>query len=479
MGSKEMAALIAKDVIALAREAKVTMIDLKFMDFVGIWQHFSIPVSELSEEIFEEGLGFDGSSIRGWAAIHASDMLVIPDVTTAVLDPFMKHPTLSLICNIFDPITKEAYSRDPRNIAMKAERYLQGTGIADTAYFGPEPEFFIFDEIRYDHGPNHAFYKLDSVEGQWNTGRDEPGGNLGYKPRYKEGYFPVAPTDSQQDIRTEMCLVMEQVGIRVERQHHEVATAGQAEIDIRFNSLVKSADQLQWFKYIVKNVSHRHGKTATFMPKPLVGDNGSGMHTHMSLWKQGKPLFAGDGYAGMSELALWYIGGILKHGPALAAFCNPTTNSYKRLVPGFEAPINLAYSARNRSAAVRIPMYSPSPKSKRMEFRSPDPAANGYLAFAAMLMAGLDGIENRIDPGEALDKDIYGLSPEELRDIPKMPGSLDEALEALRRDHEFLLKGDVFTEDVIRIWIDSKMDKEVTPSRMRPSPMEFALYFDI
>ncbi|WP_050727638.1 type I glutamate--ammonia ligase [Vulgatibacter incomptus] len=474
-----MAALIAKDVIALAREAKVTMIDLKFMDFVGIWQHFSIPVSELSEEIFEEGLGFDGSSIRGWAAIHASDMLVIPDVTTAVLDPFMKHPTLSLICNIFDPITKEAYSRDPRNIAMKAERYLQGTGIADTAYFGPEPEFFIFDEIRYDHGPNHAFYKLDSVEGQWNTGRDEPGGNLGYKPRYKEGYFPVAPTDSQQDIRTEMCLVMEQVGIRVERQHHEVATAGQAEIDIRFNSLVKSADQLQWFKYIVKNVSHRHGKTATFMPKPLVGDNGSGMHTHMSLWKQGKPLFAGDGYAGMSELALWYIGGILKHGPALAAFCNPTTNSYKRLVPGFEAPINLAYSARNRSAAVRIPMYSPSPKSKRMEFRSPDPAANGYLAFAAMLMAGLDGIENRIDPGEALDKDIYGLSPEELRDIPKMPGSLDEALEALRRDHEFLLKGDVFTEDVIRIWIDSKMDKEVTPSRMRPSPMEFALYFDI
>ncbi len=474
-----MAAPSVRDVIALAKEAKIAMIDFKFLDFVGLWQHFSIPASELSEEIFEEGLGFDGSSIRGWVAIHASDMLVIPDPSTAVLDPFMAEPTLSLICNIFDPITKEAFSRDPRNIATKAERYLQGTGIADTAYFGPEPEFFVFDEIRYDHGPNHAFYRIDSGEGQWNTGRDEVGGNLGYKPRYKEGYFPVAPMDSQQDLRTEMCKVMEQVGIQVERQHHEVATAGQAEIDIRYNSLVKCADQLQWFKYIVKNVSRRHGKTATFMPKPIFGDNGSGMHVHISLWKEGKPLFAGEGYAGVSELAMWFIGGILRHGPALAAFCNPTTNSYKRLVPGFEAPVNLAYSARNRSAAVRIPMYSPSPKAKRMEFRSPDPAANGYLAFAAMLMAGLDGIENRIDPGEPLDKDIYGLSPEELKDIPKMPDSLEGALECLRRDHEFLLQGDVFTEDVIKTWIEYKTAKEVHPTRLRPSPMEMALYFDI
>jgi len=474
-----MASLSAKDAIALAKQAEVTMIDLKFMDFLGLWQHFSIPASEFSEELFEEGLGFDGSSIRGWAAIHASDMLVIPDPSTAVLDPFMKEPTLSLICNIFDPITKEAYSRDPRNIATKAERYLQGTGIADVAFFGPEPEFFVFDEIRYDQGHNHAFYRIDSSEGQWNTGREEPGGNLGYKPRYKEGYFPVAPTDKQQDLRTEMCRVMEGVGIRIERQHHEVSTAGQAEIDFRFSSLVNCADQLQWFKYIVKNVSHRNGKTATFMPKPLFGENGSGMHVHMSLWKEGRPLFAGDGYAGMSELALWFIGGILHHAPALSAICNPTTNSYKRLVPGFEAPVNLAYSARNRSAAVRIPMYSPSPKSKRIEFRSPDPAANGYLAFAAMLMAGLDGIENRIHPGDPLDKDIYGLSPEELRGIPKLPGSLDEALDCLRRDHEFLLKGDVFTEDVIKTWITYKSEKEVLPSRMRPSPMEMALYFDI
>ena len=469
----------AKDVVSMARDRRIEMVDLKFMDFVGIWQHFTIPIAELSEEVFEEGLGFDGSSIRGWQAIHASDMLVIPDPTTAVVDPFMAAPTLSLICNIADPITKEPYSRDPRNIAIKAERYLKGTGIADTAFFGPEAEFFIFDEVRYDAGANQAFYRIDSVEGQWNTGREEPGGNLGYKPRYKEGYFPVAPTDSQQDLRTEMCRIMETVGIKVERQHHEVATAGQAEIDIRFNSMVKCADQLQWFKYIIRNVARKHGKTVTFMPKPLFGDNGSGMHTHMSLWKTDRPLFAGDGYAGLSELAMWYIGGILKHGPALAAFCNPTTNSYKRLVPGFEAPVNLAYSARNRSAAVRIPMYSPSPKAKRMEFRSPDPSCNGYLAFAAMLMAGIDGIQKRIDPGPPLDKDIYGLSPEELKDIPKMPGSLDEALDCLKRDHEFLLAGDVFTEDVIRTWIDYKMEKEVNQMRLRPSPLEFALYFDI
>jgi len=404
---------------------------------------------------------------------------VFPDATTAVMDPFMKEPTLSLICNIYDPITKEAYARDPRNIAQKAERYLKSTGIADTAYFGPEAEFFIFDSVRYDSTNNQSFYIIDSFEGQWNTGREEDGGNRGHKPRYKEGYFPVPPTDSLQDVRTEMCRVMAEVGIEVERQHHEVATAGQAEIDFRYNTLVRTADDLMWFKYITKNVAWRNGKTVTFMPKPLFGDNGSGMHTHQSLWKSGKPLFAGDGYAGLSEICLYYIGGVLKHARALAALCNPTTNSYKRLVPGFEAPVNLAYSSRNRSAAIRIPMYSPSPKAKRIEYRPPDPSCNGYLAFAAQLMAGLDGIENKIDPGDPLDKDIYGLSPEELKDVPKMPGSLDEALDCLRKDHRFLLKGDVFTEDVIHTWIDYKIQREVNPVRLRPHPLEFALYFDL
>jgi len=468
-----------KDVFALAKDRGATMVDLKFMDFIGLWQHFTVPLQELAEGSFEEGLGFDGSSIRGWMEIHASDMLVMPDATTAVMDPFMKEPTLSIICNIVDPITKEPFSRDPRNIAQKAEKYLKSTGIADTAYFGPEAEFFIFDEVRYDSTNNQAFYLIDSVEGQWNSGKEEEGGNRGYKPRYKEGYFPVAPTDSLQDIRTEMCRVMADVGIQVERQHHEVATAGQAEIDFRFDTLCRTADDLMWFKYIVKNVAWRHGKTATFMPKPLYGDNGSGMHTHQSLWKAGKPLFAGDGYAGLSETALYYIGGMLKHARALAALCNPTTNSYKRLVPGFEAPVNLAYSSRNRSAAIRIPMYSPSPKAKRLEFRPPDSSCNPYMAFAAQLMAGLDGIENKIDPGDPLDKDIYGLSPEELKDVPKMPGSLDEALDCLRKDHKFLLKGDVFTEDVIHTRIDYKMQKEVNAVRLRSHPMEFALYFDI
>ncbi|MBI5549629.1 MAG: type I glutamate--ammonia ligase [Deltaproteobacteria bacterium] len=480
----------AKDVIGFAKDKKVVMVDLKFMDFVGMWQHFTIPIAELGEEVFEEGLGFDGSSIRGWQPIHASDMMVVPDPASATLDPFMKDPTLSLICNIVDPVTREAYSRDPRNVAQKAEKYLRRLGIGDQAFFGPEAEFFIFDGVAYEAGPNLAFYRIESEEGQWSTGRETERGvdregaiierpNLGYKPRYKEGYFPVAPTDSQQDLRTEMCRVMAEVGIQVERQHHEVATAGQAEIDIRFDTLTRCADKLMWFKYVIKNVARRHGKTVTFMPKPLFGDNGSGMHTHQSLWKEGKPLFAGEGYAGLSQMAMHYIGGILKHGPALAALCNPTTNSYKRLVPGFEAPVNLAYSSRNRSASIRIPMYSPSPKAKRIEFRSPDPSCNGYLAFAAMLMAGLDGIENKIDPGQPLDKDIYGLSPEELKDIPKMPGSLDDALVALERDHSFLLKGDVFTEDVISTWISYKLEKEVNPVRMRPSPLEFALYFDI
>jgi len=478
-----------KDVLGFAADKKAVMVDLKFMDFVGLWQHFTIPIAELTEAVFEEGLGFDGSSIRGWAPIHASDMLVMPDPDTAVMDPFMKDATLSVICNITDPITKEPYSRDPRFIAQKAERYLKQSGVGDTAFYGPEAEFFIFDGVSYDTGPNHGHYKIESREGQWETGAavehnfdgktHSTRPNLGYKPRYKEGYFPVAPIDSQQDLRTEMCRVMETVGIQVERQHHEVATAGQAEIDIRFNTLTKTADQLMWFKYIIKNVALRNGKTVTFMPKPLFGDNGSGMHTHQSIWKSGKPLFAGDGYAGLSELALHYVGGILKHARSLAALCNPTTNSYKRLVPGFEAPVNLAYSSRNRSAAIRIPMYSPSPKAKRIEFRSPDPSCNPYLAFAAMLMAGLDGIENRIDPGDPLDKDIYGLSPEELKDVPKMPGSLEEALGELERDHEFLLKGDVFTEDVIDTWVEHKIEKELNPVRLRPTPTEFALYFDI
>jgi len=467
-----------KEVLEFAKANGVKMVDLKFLDLPGIWQHFSVPIGELDESSFEDGFGFDASSIRGWQPINASDMLVIPDPETAVIDPFMEVPTLSLICNIVDPITRERYTRDPRYIAQKAEEYLKFTGIADTAYFGPEAEFFIFDDIRYDSASNYSYYFIDSDEGIWNSGREE-GPNLGYKIRHKEGYFPVPPSDTQHDIRTEMALVMEQVGIKVECQHHEVATAGQAEIDMRFAPLVKMGDQLMWFKYIIKNVARRHGKTVTFMPKPLYGDNGSGMHTHVSLWKDGKPLFAGDRYAGLSEMALYAIGGILKHAPALCAFTNPTTNSYKRLVPGYEAPVNLAYSSRNRSAAIRIPMYSTSPKAKRLEFRTPDPSCNGYLAFSAILMAVLDGIENRLDPGEPLDKDIYALSPEELKNVPSTPGSLEEALNALEKDHEFLLKGGVFTQDVIDMWIEYKRLREVAPVKLRPHPYEFHLYFDI
>ena len=470
--------MTAKEALKLTQDQGAKMVDLKFMDFPGIWQHLTVPIAQLEEDSFEEGFGFDGSSIRGWQAIHASDMLLIPDPTTAVMDPFTAAPTLSLICNIVDPITKERYSRDPRNIAQKAEAYLKSTGIADTAYFGPEAEFFIFDDIRYDCTPNSSYYFLDSTEGQWNTGRAE-NPNLGYKARYKEGYFPVPPTDSMTDLRTEMVLTMEQVGIRVEAQHHEVATAGQSEIDMRFNSLTKIADHLMWYKYIIKNVARQHGKTVTLMPKPIFGDNGTGMHCHQSLWKGGQPLFAGRGYAGLSDLALWYIGGILKHAAALCALVAPTTNSYKRLVPGYEAPVNLAYSSRNRSAAIRIPMYSPSPKAKRIEVRFPDCSCNGYLAFSAMLMAGLDGIQNKIDPGQPLDKDIYELGPEELKDVPSVPGSLDAALLALEGDQEFLLKGDVFTQDAIDTWIDYKRKREVDPVRLRPHPYEFMLYFDI
>jgi len=467
-----------KEVVKFAKEQGARMVDLKFMDFPGMWQHFTVPISQLEEASFEEGFGFDGSSIRGWQAIHASDMLVIPDATTAVMDPFTETPALSLICNIVDPITKEKYTRDPRNIAQKAEAYLKSTGIADTAYFGPEAEFFIFDDIRYDCAQNYGYYYIDSVEGQWNTGKEEKP-NLGYKARYKEGYFPVPPTDSMADIRTEMVLTMEKIGIAVEAQHHEVATAGQAEIDMRFSALTRMADSLMWYKYIIKNVARKRGKTVTLMPKPIFGDNGTGMHTHQSLWRGGQPLFAGNGYAGLSDMALWYIGGILKHAAALCALVAPTTNSYKRLVPGFEAPVNLAYSSRNRSAAIRIPMYSPSPKAKRVEVRFPDCSCNGYLAFSAMLMAGLDGIQNKIDPGSPLDKDIYELGPEELKDVPSVPGSLDAALTALENDHEFLLKGDVFTQDAVDTWIDYKRKREVDPVRLRPHPYEFVLYFDI
>ena len=466
-----------KEVISFAKDHKCKMVDFKFLDFIGRWQHFSVPVSELTEGSFESGFGFDGSSIRGWQPIHASDMLIIPDPTTACLDPFTSISTLSLICNIVDPITKEGYSRDPRNIAQKAESYLKSTGIGDTAYFGPEAEFFIFDNVRFQQRAHEAFYYIDSVEGIWNSGRNESP-NLGHKPRHKEGYFPTPPMDSQQDIRTEMCLVMQQLGIEVEAQHHEVATAGQAEIDLRFGPLTKMGDHLKWYKYIVKMVARRHGKTVTFMPKPIYQDNGSGMHTHISIWKEDKPLFAGEEYGGLSKIALHFIGGILKHARALCAITNPTTNSYRRLVPGYEAPVNLAYSSRNRSASIRIPMYSPSPKSKRVECRFPDPSCNGYLAFAALLMAGIDGIQNKIDAGNPLDKDIYALSPEELKDVPCTPGSLGEALDCLRKDHSFLLKGDVFTQDVIDTWLEYKTQNEVKDINLRPVPGEFELYFD-
>ncbi len=468
----------AKEVVSLIEREKVEVVDFRFMDFPGLWQHFSVPVGEVDEETFEEGLGFDGSSIRGWQAINESDMIVKPVPDTAFIDPFLAHKTLVLICNICDPITGEDYSKDPRNIARKTESYLRSTGVADVAYFGPEAEFFIFDDIRFDQNEHCGYYFVDSKEGRWNTGRDEDP-NLGYKPRYKEGYFPVPPTDSLQDIRSEMMLTLEYIGVPIECQHHEVATGGQAEIDMRFATLLDMADSLLKYKYIVKNTAKKHGKTATFMPKPLYNDNGSGMHIHMSFWKDDKNLFAGDKYARLSETALYVIGGLLKHAPALLAFTNPTTNSYKRLVPGFEAPVNLAYSSRNRSAAIRIPMYSTSPKSKRLEFRCPDPSCNPYLAFSAMAMAAVDGILNKIDPGDPLDKDIYDLPPEELAQVEKTPGSLDDALGALEKDHEFLLKGDVFTPDVVETWIEYKREREVLPFNLRPHPWEFALYYDI
>jgi glutamine synthetase len=466
------------EVLNMVKEEGVKIVDLRFMDFPGLWQHFSVPISELDEGSFEDGFGFDGSSIRGWQPINASDMLVIPDADTAKIDPFFEAKTLAIICNIVDPVTRESYTRDPRHIAQKAENYLKSSGIGDTAFIGPEAEFFIFDSIRFESSRNMAFYEIDSIEGNWNTGREEDP-NLGYKPRHKEGYFPVPPMDKFQDLRSEMLLTLESLGIDIEAQHHEVATAGQAEIDMRFKPLLQMSDQLMWFKYVLKNVAYRHGHTVTFMPKPIFEDNGTGMHTHISIWKDGSPLFAGDKYAGVSQEALWAIGGILTHARALCAFSNPTTNSYKRLVPGFEAPVNLAYSSRNRSAAVRIPMYSDNPKAKRIEFRTPDPSCNGYLAFSAMLMAAIDGIENKIDPGDPLDKNIYNLPPEELAEIPSAPGSLEEAIEALDEDNAFLQKGDVFTKDAIDMWIEYKTENEVNPVKLRPHPHEFYLYYDI
>jgi glutamine synthetase len=466
-----------KDFFTFAKEHGATMVDLKFTDLLGTWQHCTFPIDTWDEDTFEEGVGFDGSSIRGWQAINVSDMIARPDPATACIDPFFDEPTVSVIANIVDPETGNDYSRDPRHVARKAEAYMKESGIADVCNVGPEPEFLIFDQVRYEQTQHRGFYEIDSVEGQWNTARfEEP--NLGYKPSYKGGYFPVSPTDTYHNLRTEMTLELQKLGIVVEAHHHEVGTGGQAEIDMKFEPLLKMADQFMWFKYIIKNVAKNHGKTVTFMPKPIFEDNGSGMHTHMSLWKNGKPLFAGDGYAGLSETALHAIGGLLKHAQAILAFAAPTANSYHRLVPGYEAPVNLAMSKRNRSASVRIPMYSKNPKTKRLEFRCPDPSCNGYLMFSAMLMALIDGIQNKIDPGEPLDRDIYEMTKQELEKTQKTPASLEEALMALEGDHEFLTTGDVFTEDLIRTWIDYKIENEVEELRLRPHPHEFFLYYD-
>ncbi len=468
-----------KDFFTYAKKNQADMVDLKFVDMLGSWQHCSFPVDILDEGTFEEGLGFDGSSIRGWMGIHESDMMAVPDPATGRIDPFFAKPTVSVIANVVDPITRKEFTRDPRHVARKAEEHLKQSGIADTCFIGPEPEFFIFDEVRYEQNQHRGYYEIDSGEGAWNTARiEEP--NLGYKPSFKGGYFPVSPTDTYHDLRGEMVSEMQRIGIIVEAHHHEVATAGQSEIDMRFQPLVKMADQFMWYKYICKNVAKRRGKTVTFMPKPIFEDNGSGMHTHTSLWKDGTPLFAGDGYAGLSELGLWAAGGLLKHAPTLLAFAAPTTNSYRRLVPGFEAPVNLALSARNRSAAIRIPMYSKSPKAKRLEFRCPDPSCNGYLAWSAMLMAMIDGIQNKVDPGKPLDRDIYEMTRHEMKEmgIRTTPGSLEEAVNALEADHAFLLRGDVFTEDLIQTWIDWKRSKELDPIRLRPHPHEFSLYYD-
>ena len=466
------------EVIKFCKDQGIQIIDLKFTDLPGTLQHFAIPLQELTEKNMRDGYGFDGSSIRGFQPIHESDMLVIPDPSTAAVDPVFKVPTLSMICNVMDPMSREYYSRDPRWVAMKAEEYLKKSGIADVSYWGPELEFFVFDSVRFDQNARSGYYFVDSDEGIWDSGKDG-GNNLAYKPRYKEGYFPAPPVDTYQDFRTEVVQKMAPFGIEVEKHHHEVATAGQGEIDMRYTSLTRMADNVTTYKYILKNVARAHGKVATFMPKPLFEDNGSGMHTHQSLWRDGINLFfAEEGYAGLSQEALWYIGGLLKHSPALLGLVAPTTNSYRRLVPGFEAPVNLVYSMRNRSACARIPMYFSYPETKRVEFRPPDPSCNPYLAFAAMMMAGIDGIINKIDPGDPVDKDLYALSPDEATRIKQVPGSLDEALDALESDHEFLLRGDVFTTDLIEMWLEYKRTKELDEMRLRPHPYEFYLYLD-
>jgi glutamine synthetase len=467
------------DVKKLAKESGAKIVDLRFIDLPGMWQHFSIPVEDLDEDLFTEGIGFDGSSIRGFQQIHESDMLLIADAETAVMDPVLSIPTMNIICNVFDPLTRKPYSRDPRYVAQKAEAYLKKTGLADISYWGPEAEFYMFDSVRYDQNAQSGYYYIDSREGVWNTGRDESP-NLGYKLRHKEGYFPVPPSDQLQDIRSEILLALKDVGVKVEVHHHEVGTAGQAEIDMRFGPLVKMADNLITYKYIIRMICKKHGMTATFMPKPLFGDNGSGMHVHQSLWKGDTNIFYDKkGYSLLSQTAKYYIGGLLKHAPALLAICAPTTNSYRRLVPGYEAPVNLCYSQRNRSAAVRIPVYSTSPKGKRIEFRCPDPATNPYLCFAALLMAGLDGIKHKIDPGEPMDKDLYELEPEEAKKIKSTPGSLGEVLDALEKDHAFLLEGGVFTPDLIETWISYKRTRELAPVNLRPVPYEFFLYYDL
>jgi glutamine synthetase len=471
-------AATAQEVLKMIQDEGIELIDLKFVDILGVWQHCTFHVSYIDETAFTEGVAFDGSSIRGWKAINASDMAMVPDPTTAWIDPFMEVPTLSMICSIIEPRTGEIYDRDPRSIAQKGLHYLEASGIGDAVYCGPEPEFFIFEDVRYDQNEHEGYYHIDSNEGQWNTGRKEEGGNLGFKTGYKRGYFPVAPSDTLQDIRTEMLLTMAKCGVPVEKHHHEVATAGQCELGIKFSDMIAAADNVLIYKYVVKNVARKYGKTATFMPKPVLNDNGSGMHTHMSVWKGGEPLFFGDGYADLSETALHFIGGIIKHAPSILAFSNPSLNSYKRLVPGFEAPVNLAYSQGNRSASIRIPLTGSNPKAKRFEFRCPDPTANPYLSFTAMLMAGIDGVQNKIDPGSPLDVDIYELSPEELSKIPSTPGSLEGALSALAEDHAFLTAGGVFTEDFIDNYITYKLDNEVNPMRLRPHPYEFMLYYD-
>ena len=468
------------ELLAYVKDNDVEFVDVRFCDLPGVMQHFTLTANAMNEGVFTDGLGFDGSSVRGFQAIHESDMQLLPDVTTSRLDPFRQHKTLMLNFFIHDPLTGEQYTRDPRNVAKKAEAYLKGSGIADTCYFGPEAEFYVFDSIRYDTTAGSSYHYIDAESAAWNTGADTPGGNLGYKQRTKGGYFPVSPTDHYADLRDEMVIEIEKAGMEIERAHHEVGSAGQAEINYKFNTLLAAADDLMMFKYIVKNVAWRNGKTATFMPKPVFGDNGSGMHCHQSLWKDGQPLFADEiGYAGLSDMARYYIGGLLKHAPSLLAFTNPTVNSYHRLVPGFEAPVNLVYSQRNRSACIRIPLSGTNPKAKRLEFRCPDPSSNPYLAFSAMMMAGLDGIKNKIEPHAPVDKDLYELPPEELASVPQVPGSLDAVLDTLEADHDYLLEGGVFTPDLIETWIDYKRTNEIAPMRLRPHPYEFQMYYDI